>query len=174
MGKLTPPNDKAIEEVTFPKKKASKPVFPRERIGGIFPRGGSRDRLISLSKIRFLLEDIITPPKGRFSPLREKIAYNFTSPREKAGEGHVLPIRLVFPGRGPSPPRYKMMSPKDKFTSPKYLVENKPVFSKERVVEMEKIVRCIVPLRVSPSQRWHAVKHKKFPQRFSRTQKRRM
>ena len=38
-----------------------------------------------------------------------------------------------------------MMSPKDKFTSPKDMVRNKPVLSKERVVEMERHVRCIIP-----------------------------
>ena len=56
-----------------------------------------------------------------------------------------------------------MMSLRDKFTSPKYMVGNKPVFSKERVVEMERYVRCIIPPRVSPGQRWHVVQHKKFP-----------
>ena len=35
-------------------------------------------------------------------------------------------------------------------------------------------MRCIIPLVVSPSQRWHVVQHKRFPQRLSRTQKRRM
>ena len=39
---------------------------------------------------------------------------------------------------------------------------------------MERPMRCIIPPRVSFCQRWHVVQHKKFPQRFSRTQKRRM
>ena len=39
---------------------------------------------------------------------------------------------------------------------------------------MERHVRCIIPPRVSPGQRWHVVQHKKFLQRLSRTQKRRM
>ena len=39
---------------------------------------------------------------------------------------------------------------------------------------MERLVRCIIPPKASPSQRWHIVHHKKFPQRLSRTQKRRM
>ena len=43
-----------------------------------------------------------------------------------------------------------MMSPRDKFTSPKYMVGNKPVFSRETVAEMERLVRCISPPRVSP------------------------
>ena len=43
-------------------------------------------------------------PKGRFFLLREKIADNFTSSREKAREGHVPPIRLVLIGRGLSSP----------------------------------------------------------------------
>ena len=67
-----------------------------------------------------------------------------------------------------------MMSPKEKFTSPKDMVGNKHVFSREKVAKMEKPVRCIIPPRVSPDQRWHVVQHKKFPQRLSKTQKRRM
>ena len=39
---------------------------------------------------------------------------------------------------------------------------------------MERFMRCIIPPRVSLSQRWHVVQHKKFPQRLSRTQKMRM
>ena len=56
-----------------------------------------------------------------------------------------------------------MMSPKDKFTSPKDMVGNKPVFSREMVVEMERLVRCIILPKVSSGQRWHVVQHKKFP-----------
>ena len=93
---------------------------------------------------------------------------------ESAGEGHVPLVRPVFPGGGPSSPRYKMMSPMDKFTSPKDMVGNKPVFSRERVVKMERPMRCIIPPRVSLGQRWQVVQHKKFPQRLSRTHKRRM
>ena len=50
-----------------------------------------------------------------------------------------------------------MMSPKEKFTSPKDMVGNKPVFSRKRVVEMERPMRCIIPPRVSLGQRWHVV-----------------
>ena len=46
-----------------------------------------------------------------------------------------------------------MMSLRDKFTSPKDMVGNKPIFSWERVVEMERPMRCIIPPRVSPGQR---------------------
>ena len=116
---------------------------------------------VPLSKRRFFLENRIAPPKGRFFPPREKTTNNFTSPRELAEEGHVPPVKPIFLGGGPSSPRYKMMSPKDKFTSQKDMVGNKPVFSKERVVEMERLVRCIIPPRVSPIQRWHVVQHKK-------------
>ena len=35
-------------------------------------------------------------------------------------------------------------------------------------------MRCIIPPMVSSGQRWHVAQHKKFPQRLSRTQKRRM
>ena len=124
-----------------------------ERAEGRFPRGGSGDRVVPLCKRRFLLEDRITPPNGRFFPPREKIANNFTSLRELAGEGYVPPVKPVFLGDGPSSPRYKMMSPRDKFTYPKDMVGNKPVFSRERLAEMERFVRSIIPPRVSPSQR---------------------
>ena len=67
-----------------------------------------------------------------------------------------------------------MMSPRDKFTSPKDMVGNKLVFSRERVIKMERLVRCIIPPRVSLGQRWHVVQQKKFPQRLTRTQKMRM
>ena len=35
-------------------------------------------------------------------------------------------------------------------------------------------MRCIIPPMVSPGQRWQVVQHKKFPQRLSKTRKRRM
>ena len=57
--------------------------------------------------------------------------------------------RTYFPGDGLSSPRYKMISPRDKFTSSKDMVGNKPFFSKERVTEMENHVRCIIHPRVS-------------------------
>ena len=31
---------------------------------------------------------------------------------------------------------------------------------------MKRHVRCIISLRVSPSQRWHVVQHKNFPKAF--------
>ena len=94
--KFTPQNDKAIGKVTVPRKKANKPIFPRERAEGRFPRGGSRDKVVPLSKRRFLPKDRITPPKGRCFLPREKIANNFTSSREKAREGHVFLVKPVF------------------------------------------------------------------------------
>ena len=109
-GKLTPPNDKVVGKVT---------VFSRKRIKNRFPRRGSRDRVVPLRKRIFLLKDRITPPKGRFFSLGEKIVNNLTFPRKKVGEGHVSPVKPVFPRGGPISLMYKMMSPKDKFTSPK-------------------------------------------------------
>ena len=50
-----------------------------------------------------------------------------------------------------------MMSPRDKFTSPNDMVRNTHVFSKERVAEVERSVRCIIPPKVSLGQRWHVV-----------------
>ena len=43
-GKFTPPNEKVVRKVNVPRKKASKPVFPREKVEGRFPRGESKDR----------------------------------------------------------------------------------------------------------------------------------
>ena len=119
----------------------------------------------------FIPYDRITHPKGGFFPPREKIVDNFTSPREKAGDGHVPPVMAVLSGGGPSSPRYIMMSPRDKFTSPKDMVGDKPVFLRERVVKMEGQVRCIIPPRVSPGQKWHVVQHKKFPKGFPELRK---
>ena len=42
-----------------------------------------------------------------------------------------------------------MMFPKDKFTSPKDMVRNEQVFSRERVAEMERPVRWVTPPRDS-------------------------
>ena len=93
--------------------------------------------------------DNYTSPRGRFFSLREKIANNFTSLRNMAGERHVSLTIPVFPrGRSSS--------------------------LREEVVEKEKHVKCIIPPLVYPSQRWHVVQHKKFLQRLFRTQKRRM
>ena len=130
-------------------KKENKHVFPRERVEDRFLRNGYGDRVVPLSKRRFISEDRITPPNGRLFPPKKKIVDNFTSSR--AGErGHVLPVKPVFLGGRPSSPKYKMMSSRDKFTSLKDMVGNKLVFSRERVVEMERPVRCIVPPRVFP------------------------
>ena len=50
-----------------------------------------------------------------------------------------------------------MIFPRYKFPSPKDMVGNKLVFSREVVVEKERRVRCIIPPMVSPGQRWHMV-----------------
>ena len=111
----------------------------------MFPKGGP----ISPRYRMMFTRDNFTSLRGRFFSLREKIADNFTSRRKKARKRHVSPTRLVFLEGGPNSPR-------------------------EEVVEKEKPMRCIVPLMVSPSQRWHVVQHKKFLQRLSMTQKRRI
>ena len=167
-GKFTPLNDKSTGKVTFSREKArERHVYP---LMPIFPKSG----LISPRYRMMFTRDNFTSPRVRFFSLREKIVDNFTSPRHKVGERHVYPVRPVFPRGGPSSPRYKVMSPRYKFTSPKDMVGNKPVFSREEVSEKEKPMRCIIPPMVSPGQRWHVVQHKKFGQRLSRTQKRRM
>ena len=84
-------------------------------------------------------KDNFTSPRGRFFSSREKITNNFTSPSNLARERHVSPTTHVVPRGRPS----SLM---------------------EEVVEKEKVVRCIIPLVVSPSQRWHVKQHKKnFP-----------
>ena len=110
----------------------------------MFPKGGSISPWYRMKFTRYNF----TSPRGRFFSSREKIAENFTSPR-KVGERHVSPAIPVFLGGRPSSPR-------------------------KEVTEKENHVRCIIPLMVSPSQRWHVVEHKKFPQRLSKTEKRRM
>ena len=57
------------------------------------------------------------------------------------------------------------MSPMDKFTSPKDMVGNKPIFSRDSVVEIKRTIRCIIPPRVSPSRRWQ-YNIKNFPEGF--------
>ena len=117
-----------------------------------------------LKKQSYSLKGKFTHPKGRFFSSREKIADNFTSLREKTCERHIPPVRPILLGGGPSSLSYRMMSHRDKFTYPKDMVGiNKPVFSKERVVEMERPMRCIIPPKVSPGKKWHIVQHKKFP-----------
>ena len=157
--KFTPLKEKVVGKVTV----------PRERAEGRCPRGGSRDKFVPLCKRRFLHEDIITLPKGKIFSPREKIADNFTSPRKKAKGGHVSLVKSIFPKGGPNSPRYRVISPRCKFTSLKNMVGNKPDFSREVVVEKERPMRCIIPPMVSPSQRWHVVHHKKnFPKGYPR------
>ena len=142
-GKFTPLNGKIVRKVNSPRKNVGerhvyplRPMFPKGE--PIFPR-----------YVMKFTRDNFTSPRGRFFSSKEKIAYNFTSPRNLAGERHVSPTILVFLRGRPSSPS-------------------------EEVAEKEKFVRCIVPHVVSPGQRWHVVQHKKFSQRLSRTQKRRM
>ena len=94
----------------------------------MFPKG----ELISPRyKIKFT-RDNFTSPRGRFFSSKEKIADNFTSPRNLAGERHVSQARLVFLRGRPSSPR-------------------------EEVAKKEKHVRCIIPHVVSLGQKWHVV-----------------
>ena len=111
----------------------------------MFPKGGLVSPRYRMKSTRYNF----TSQRGRFFSSKEKIVDNFTYPRNLAGERHVSPTRPVFLRGKPSSPR-------------------------EEVAEKEKPMRCIIPLVVSPGQRWHVVQHKKFPQRLSRTQNRRM
>ena len=82
-------------------------------------------------------KDNLTSPRGRFFSSKEKIADNFTSLRNLAGERHVSPTRPISLRGRPSSPR-------------------------DEVAEKENPMRCIIPLVVSASQRWHVVHQKKF------------
>ena len=46
-------------------------------------------------------------PRGKFTPLNDKITRKVNSPRKKAGERHVYPLRPMFPKDGLISPRYK-------------------------------------------------------------------
>ena len=111
----------------------------------MFPKGGPISPRYKMKFTRYNF----TSPRGRFFSSKKKIADNFTSLRNLTGERHVSPTIPVFLRGKPSSPR-------------------------EEVVEKAKHVRFIIPHVVSPGQRWHVVHHKKFPQRLSKTHKRRM
>ena len=137
-GKFTPLNGKISGKANSLRKKAGeRHIYP---LNPMFPKG----RLISLRYRMKFTRDNFTSLGGRFFPSKEKIADNFTFPRNLAGERHVSPARPIFLRGIPSSPR-------------------------EEVAEKEKLMRCIISLVVSPGQRWHVVQHKKFPQRLFRT-----
>ena len=73
-----------------------------------------------------------------------RLINNFTSPRNLVEERHVSPAKPVFVRGRPSSPR-------------------------KEVAKKVKPVMCIISLVVSPSQMWHVVQHKKFPERLSKT-----
>ena len=88
--------------------------------------------------------DNFTSPRGRFFSSKEKIADNFTFPRNLEGEIHVSLARPIFIRGRPSSPR-------------------------EEAVKKEKPIWCIIPPMVSLGQRWHVVQQTKCPQKLSRT-----
>ena len=57
--------------------------------------------------------NIVFSLRGKFTLPNNKVVGKVTSSRELAGKGHVPPVRHVFPGGGPSSPRYNMMCPID-------------------------------------------------------------
>ena len=125
-GKFTPLNSKIPRKVNSLRKKAGErhvyplmPMFPKS--GPISPR----------YRMKFT-RDNFTSPRGRVFSLKEKIANNFTFPRNLAREIHLSPAIPIFQRGRPSSPM-------------------------EEVVKKEKHVRCIIPPVVSPSQRWHVV-----------------
>ena len=58
-------------------------------------------------------------PKGKFPSLNDKISGKVNSPRKKARERHVSPLRTMFLKGGPISPRYRMKFTRDNFTSPR-------------------------------------------------------
>ena len=98
------------------------------------PKGGP----LSLRYKMKFTRDNLTSLRGRFFSSKERIADNFTPPRDLAGERLVSPTRPIFL-------RGRLSSPR------------------KEVAEKEKPIRCIIPHVVSPYQRWHVVQHKKFP-----------
>ena len=90
------------------------------------------------------VKDNFTSPRGRFFSSKKKIADNFTSPRNLVGERDASPTRPDF-------------------------LRSRPCSRSEEVVEKEKPMRSIIPPMVSPGKRRHVVKHKKFPQKLSKT-----
>ena len=85
-----PPREKIVERPTLPWCRF---ISPRENDTSKFIKCSSRKRAFS--------------PKGKFTPLNGKIVGKVNSPRKKAGERHVYPLKLMFPKGGPFSPRYK-------------------------------------------------------------------
>ena len=142
-GRFFSSKEEIVDNFNSPRKKAREiHVYP---LTPMFPKGGP---ISSRYRMKFTINNF-TSPRGRFFSSKKKIADNFTSPRNLAGERYVSPTIPVFLRGRPSSPR-------------------------EELAKKEKSARCIIPHVVSPGQRWHVVNHKKFPQRLSRTQKRRM
>ena len=110
-GKFPPLNDKISRKVNSPRKKSwERHVSP---LRPMFPKGGP----ISPRYTMKFTKDNFTSPRSRFFSSREKIAENFTSPRNLAGERHVsLAIPIFLRGR--------------------------PSSLREEVVEKAKHVRC--------------------------------
>ena len=167
---FVPPREKVVERPTPPWGRF---ISPRENDVGKFRKCSSRKRVFS--------------PRGKFTSLNGKIVGKDNSPRKKAGERHVYPLMPMFLKGGPISPRYKNEVHQGRFHFSKEFGRGKTCFSShtcflkgrasspmEEVVEKEKPMKCIIPLVVSPGQRWHVVQHKKFPQMMSKTQKRRM
>ena len=94
----------------------------------MFPKGGP---ISPRYKMKFT-RDNFTSRRGRFFSSKEKIADNFTSLRNLAGERHVSLAIPVFLRGIPNSPR-------------------------EEVAEKEKPRICIIPPVLSPGQRWHVV-----------------
>ena len=77
--------------------------------------------------MKFVKENF-TSPRGRFFSSKKKIADNFTSPRNLAGERHVSPTKPVF-------------------------LRSRPNSRREEVAEKEKPMRSIIPPMVSLGKR---------------------
>ena len=99
MGKFTPLNGKIAGKVNSPRKKTrERHVYP---LKPMFQKCGP----ISLRYRMKFTRDNFTSPRGRFFSSKEKIANNFTSPRNLVGERHLSPAKFVFLRGRPSSPR---------------------------------------------------------------------
>ena len=58
-------------------------------------------------------------PRGKFTPLYDRIAWKVNSPWKNARERHVYPPRPMFSKGGLISPRYRMKFTRDNFTSPR-------------------------------------------------------
>ena len=152
---FVPPREKVVERPTPPWGRF---IFPRENDAGKSRECSSRKKSFS--------------PRGKFTPLNDKIVGKVNSLREKVGERHVYPLGPMFPKGGPISPRYRMKLTKDNFTSSRgrFFSSRKKIadtFSSPRNLAGERHVSLaiLVFLRGRPSSPREKVAEKEKPVR---------